>query len=102
MPTIETGHKIRINASPDVIGTLVFIDGVPVKDLVCVELRHHVGEVSRVKLELLPSEIEIVGDVGEVERVDASPEDARRVRTDGMLHAALDGLKKRNAETEGK
>ena len=49
-------------------------------------------------------EVEIVGDAGEVERVEASSEDTRRVRTDKILRAALDGLKKRkeHAEAEGK
>ena len=57
-------------------------------------------------LHFYPSEVEIVGDAGKVERVEASAEDTRRVRTDKILRAALDGLKKRNdtehAEAEGK
>lgn len=82
MPMVENGHKIKIDLSPDKIGTLVYLDGVIVKELVCVEVRHHAGEVSRIKLELLPSAVEISGDAGEVHRVECSLEDARRARMD--------------------
>lgn len=68
----EHGHKVKINLSPRDLGTLVYIDGVPVQNVVCLEVRHHVGEVSRIRLELLPSEIEIVGDAGEVVRASCS------------------------------
>ena len=100
MPLIETGHKVKINLSPREIGTLVYLDGVIVKDLVCVEVRHHAGEVSRIKLELLPSEVQIVGEASKVHRVDASAEDAARVREDTMLRASGFGAK-RDAASEG-
>lgn len=100
MPMVEHGHKLKIELSPEAIGTMVYLDGVLVKELVCVEVRHHAGEVSRIKLELLPSAVEILGEVGEVERVDCSPEDARRVRVDKFARELLQGLKN-DATTEG-
>ena len=92
MPMLTSGHKVKIDLSPKEIGTLVYLDGVIVRDLVCVEVRHHAGEVSRIKLELLPSEVEIVGEARVVERVEASPKDTRRVREDAMLRAGGFGL----------
>lgn len=100
MPMFENGHKVKIELSAEAIGTMVYLDGVLVKELVCVEVRHHAGEVSRIKLELLPSGIEIVGNAGEVQRTECSPEDARRVRVDKFARELLQGLKN-NATTEG-
>lgn len=75
MPMVDKGHKVKIELSAGEIGTQVYLDGVLVKELVCVEVRHHAGEVSRLKLELFPSAVEITGHVVEVERVDASPDE---------------------------
>ncbi len=111
MPMVENGHKVKIELSPEPCGTQVYLDGVLVKELVCVEVRHHAGEVSRLKLELLPSAVEITGDAGEVHRVECSPEDARRARMeipDWLVEARresrarfLDQHVEPYAETEG-
>lgn len=99
MPMVENGHKVRISLSPE-HGTAVYIDGTRVEQLVCVEVRHHVGEVARVRLELLPSGIEIVGNAGEVQRAECAPDDALKVAVDQAARLFLDSVKK-DAATEG-
>lgn len=61
----QGGHKVEISSTVE-HGTIVLLDGVPIKGVVNIEYRHHVKEMSRIKLtlEVLPSELHLSGDVG--------------------------------------
>ena len=85
---VTHGHRLKISASPT-HGTLVYLDGVLVKELVNVELVHRVGDVSRIRLEFFPGELEVEGEVGVVVKADPPAAQAERVRNDTVARALV-------------
>ena len=97
--TSRHGHQVKILAAPE-HGTLVYLDGVLVKELVNVELSHRVGDLCRVRLEFFPSELEVEGEVGVVVKADPPAAQVERVRNDTVARSFLGfaAMKKKAAE----
>lgn len=57
---------IRIEITPNSMGTRVFIDGIEINELVGLLVSARVDEVSKIHLTFRAQAVEITGDVGEV------------------------------------